>query len=182
MANALPLRIVILLFGCYLTISAGEMEVGGKIPNVTGKTLSDAEVTLPEQVSREVTLLIVTFKKSSAKSAREWSERFFKKDSNRNAAGVMQLIFLQSVPRMFRGMVKSGIKKGMPKHLHERTILIYEGEKEWKELLKFSDKDDLPFLILLNRNGTIEWLQHKTFTQPEYDQLVLKTNELINQN
>ena len=176
------LIVLILLFGYCLTASAGEIVVGGKIPTVTGKTLSGVDATLPEQVSGEVTLLIVTFKKSSAKPAREWSERFVKQYSNRNTAGMMQLIFLQSVPRMFRRMVKSGIKKGMPKHLHERTILIYEKEKEWKELLKFSEKDDLPFLILLNRNGTIEWLQHRSFTQSEYDQLILKTSELINQN
>ena len=172
--------ILLILFGS-LNVSAGEMEVGGKIPAVRGKTLSGIEATISEQVRGEITLLIVTFKKSSAKPAREWSERFLNEYSNRKTANVMQLMFLQSVPRLLRGMVTSGIKKGMPKHLYERTLLIYEKEKEWKELLKFSDKDDLPFLILLNRDGTIEWRHHKSFSQSEYDQLILKTNGLIDQ-
>jgi hypothetical protein len=87
-------------------------------------------------------------------------------------------MFLQDVPRIFRGFVSSGIKKGIPESLHPVTIRIYQDQNSWEQQLGVTNSD-VPYLILIDSNARIEWLNHGILTTDLYKELQSAINKLI---
>jgi hypothetical protein len=87
-------------------------------------------------VSGKVALVISSFSKKGGQDAQQWARQFsmeFAQDSNVICYSV---IFLESVPRLFRGFVTSGIKKGMPEEKHSQAIRVLKmksfGRNGWE--------------------------------------------------
>lgn len=156
-----------------------ELEPGSSMPSVLGKTLSGEEINLPSHLKGKTALLVLSFTKASGKLARPWAEAFSKDHPTNDQTGMMQLIFLESVPRLLRGIVSSSIKKGIPKNLHEQTALIYKDETKWKQSVGFKEKDDAPFLILVDQEGRIQWFHHGVFEQQSYAALAEHVDRLL---
>lgn len=175
-------RISILLVGAILVCNPShgmELEQGTRLPSVMGKTLSGAEINLPSHLKGKNALLVFSFTKASGKLAQQWTEAFSKDYSIHDHTTMMQLIFLESVPRLFRGIVSSSIKKSIPKNLSEQTMLLYKDELKWKQRVGFKEKDDAPFLLLLDPEGNIQWFYHGVFEKQSHETLTEQVNRLL---
>ncbi len=153
--------------------SADTLKVGDTLPSISGETLAGGNLELPKDATGTITLLISSFSKKGGQDAQQWASQSsteFVQDSN---VICYSAIFLESVPRLFRGVVISGIKKGMPEDKYAQAIRIIKDEKLWKERMAVTD-DDVAYLILLDRGGKIIWMHGGAFSKDTFSNLKYK--------
>jgi hypothetical protein len=124
-----------------------------------GKTLE-----LPVATSKPA-LMIFAFTRTAGKDARLWNEHLSKDLADPLLS--YQVVVLESVPKLFRGTAVSGIRNGMLPAMQDRTILLYQDEKLWRQRLAASD-NDRAYVFLLGPDGRILWNNSKAFTDAEY--------------
>jgi hypothetical protein len=86
---------------------------GAVLPLIGGQSLTDKPVQLPDAARGKPALLVFSFSKQAGNDARLWSARFRRDATANKSALYFNLIVLESVPRLLRGMVSSSIKSGM---------------------------------------------------------------------
>lgn len=165
------LILMLLLFAACL--SADTLKVGDTLPSISGETLAGGNLELPKDASGKITLLISSFSKKGGQDAQQWARQFSTEFAQHSSVICYSAIFLESVPRLFRGVVTSGIQKGMPEEKYAQAIRIIKDEKLWKERMAVSD-DDVAYLILLDRSGKIIWMHSGTFSKDAFSYLKQK--------
>jgi hypothetical protein len=86
---------------------------------------------------------------------------------------------LEDVPSLFRGFVRSSIKRSVPETLRRRFIIVVKDEAQWKRYVGVKEEKD-PYLLLLDSSGRIVSAYQGTFDQKAYDTLKSKVDGLIN--
>ena len=71
---------------------------------------------------------------------------------------------------MFRGMVISGIKKGVPENLRDHFVPVLKSEAELKKFVGYKEPDDA-YLVVLDPSGQVIRQMHGPFTEAAYAQL-----------
>lgn len=156
-----------------ITNAASETDVphlkyGDPFPSITGQTPSGEQIELPGAASGKPAIMILSFSRAGGHDSQRWSQHLLK-----DAPGlpIYTVIFLESVPRPFRGMAASGIRMGMPATMQERTILLYQDAKAWERKLQLADEDHA-CLVLLDANEGIEWMSSEAFSVVRYQGLL----------
>jgi hypothetical protein len=153
-------------------------QTGHPLPRIEGQSFAGQELTLPHAASGKIALLIFGFSKGSSAQTGAWGKKISADFGTRPGFALYQLPVLEDVPRLFRGMVISGIKKGVPENQRERFIPVLQGEAELKRDLQFSEsRSDDAYLVLLDRNGRVL----TEFHGPPNDPLYSQTKEQIEQ-
>jgi hypothetical protein len=150
--------------------SAGTLKVGDTLPAISGDSLAGQYVQLPKDASGKITLLISSFSKKGGQDAEQWAKQFSIDFPQNSKVISYSLIFLESVPRLIRGFVTSGIKKGMPEDTYAQVIRITKDEKLWKERMQVSN-EDVTYLMLLDQSSKIIWMHYAEFNQSDFLQL-----------
>jgi hypothetical protein len=144
------------------------LKTGDLFPLLSGQTISARTVTLPDAGKQWVA--IFGFSRAAGDDARRWREHADK-------LGCYGMIMLESVPRLLRGMVASGIKSGMPPDVRDRTIIYYKEEAIWKQRLAVSD-DKRAYVVLVDGSGRVLWTNSGQFTEVEFAKLLLLSKKL----
>lgn len=143
--------------------AAGEaLAVGTRLPAIEGKTFSGVQVSLPDAVKGKVALLVVTFSKDASPNAKAWTERFETEYGKNDKYAVYDVLMLEGLPRLMRGMISGQIKKDFPPARQQRALPVYKDEAAWKERLEVKDAR-VPHLVLLDGAGAIRWLHRGPF-------------------
>ena len=153
-----------------LHATTNPLKTGENLPVIQGETLEGKSYELPATSSEKITFIVFSFSKKGGSVARKWVERFDKEFGSNPNGKSYSVMFLEGVPRLLRGMVSSGIKKGFPKSKHSQALLIYKDEKLWKERLGVLKEDD-PYLALLDSSGKILWLHTGQFSENHFSEL-----------
>lgn len=156
--------------------AADPLIIGGFLPEIQGETLENKSLELPTACAGKITLIVFSFTKQGGNSAKQWRDSFekeFGSNSNVNNYGVM---FLEGVPRLLRGLVSSGIKKGIPTRMYPFLLRVYKNEKLWKERLNVSNDDDA-YSVLLDSSGKVLWMNTAPFSENQFNELLDKTKE-----
>ena len=122
---------------------------GETIPDSRGTLLSGQEMRLPRDLPARQTVLVVGFTRKSGKSCEEWRRVLAEMGVAR-----LQVPMLESVPKLIRGMVLSGMKKGTPAEAQGALLPLFEKEAEWKRVTGFSAADDA-YVLLVDEHGEI---------------------------
>src|ERR1700758_2386779 len=122
---------VFLLFGIAIA-SAQTLPIGTTIPQIKGTTLEDQTIILPDAVRGKVTLLIITFSKVAGELGRGWNDPFFNYPQDDKVTSYA-IAMLEDVPSLLRGMVRGGIKKGVPSSMRRRFLTVNQDENKWKQ-------------------------------------------------
>lgn len=162
-----------LLIAASLLSGAQTLEIGSQLPELRGETLADTALVLPRAASGKIAFLTITFSSEAGKRARVWNERFSKDHSSNADTTSYSIAMLEGAPRIFRGMIKRGIKKGVPQQAQDRFLIVTRDEAAWKKYLNVSD-DDLPYLLLIDANGRVVWKDQGTFEEQKYEALKAK--------
>ena len=151
---------------------ASPLHTGDPFPQVSGQTLTNKPLALPAAAAGKPAFVVFSFSRAAGKDARLWNERLFKDYSNSNAIAVpgFQVIVLEWMPKLIRGMAVSSMKSNMPLAVQDRTIVSYVDEAVWKQRLAVSD-DNRAYLFLLDPDGRIRWSNSVGFTDSEYTRL-----------
>ena len=147
---------------------AGYVRTGELFPNISGKTLSGQSLELPATALGKPAVVLFSFSRAAGKEAHSWKEHLAKEFSN--AVPVYEVVVLESVPKLFRGMAMSGIKSSMPLSQQDRSLVLYRDEKLWKLRLAVSD-DNRAYVVLLGPDGRIRWSNSAAYSDSEYARL-----------
>ena len=66
---------------------------------------------------------------------------------------------LEGAPRIFRGMIKSGMRKGMSSAEQERSVVLTEDDKLWEKFFEVSNGQE-PQVMQLDAQGNVVWRGH----------------------
>jgi hypothetical protein len=130
---------------------------GSLLPAIEGESLTGKRINLPEGAKGKIALLVFTFSRKAGQGARAWAEALEKLEDPEPNLASYRILVLEGVPRILRGLVIAGIKKGMPAALHGTTVKLFAQEDSWKVRLGVRSRDD-PYLLILDRESQVRWL------------------------
>jgi hypothetical protein len=125
-----------------------------QMPKIQGESLAGNTVVLPDAAAGKVAVLIFGFTKASKVPTSAWADKLQAYLGTRPDVELYQLPVLEDVPRLFRSMVISGIRKGVPENKRDHFVPVLQGEADLKKLVGYREKDDA-YLIILGRAGNI---------------------------
>ena len=66
---------------------------------------------------------------------------------------------------MIRGMIVSGIKKGVPESQRANFLIVVHQEDELQKLVGYKEADDA-YIVVLDRNGKVAYQTHGGSVDP----------------
>jgi hypothetical protein len=123
------------------------------IPNTAGETLAGDPIVVADAVKGRRALLIVTFSKKAGDSARRWRSALQENHLLPPALACYTIAELEDTPRLFRGLIVSGIRKGTPASMHSTFVVLTRDTSDWKTFTGFTE--DEPYVLLIGKDGTI---------------------------
>jgi hypothetical protein len=151
-------------------ISTAAAQGAARMTNVEGDSLSGHHVILPNDASGKIAVLIFGFTKASKVATTDSGKRISNNFKGQSDFVLYQLPVLEEVPRLFRGMAISGMRKGVPEEMYDHFVPILNGEAELKKLVSYKEPDDA-YMVVLNRAGEIAGQIHGPFTDAANSQL-----------
>lgn len=148
------------------------------MPRIEGESFSGRKIVLPDDAKGKVAALVFGFSKASKGPTSAWGEKIFSEFGNQAGFALYQLPVLEDVPRFVRGMVISGMKKGIKENLHDHFVPILQGESELKTLVSYKEPDDA-YLLVLEPTGKIVQQMHGPFSDAAYEQLRKEIKALL---
>jgi len=137
------------------------------LPHMEGETLSGKPIMLPDAARGKVALLAIGFSKKGGDKVGEWTKRFARDFGKNPAYAVYPVAELEDAPRLVRGMIKGGMRRGTPPDEQDHFVLLFQGEADWKKFLSFATADEA-YLLLLDLNGDVKWRGHGVFSEEGY--------------
>ena len=134
-----------------------------QMPGIAGDSLAGHRVELPDAARGNIAVLIFGFSKASKAPTSAWAEQLGSDLSSQTGFALYQLPVLEDVPRIIRGAVISGMRKGVPATSRDRFVPVLEDEAELKRLVSYKEPDDA-YLVLLDRSGQIVAQRHGSFS------------------
>jgi ATP10 protein len=154
------IRACTFVFLCAATLICLGTDVTAQLlPQTEARTLSEKKVTFPDAVRGHVAVVVIGFTHASRTPASAWGKRIAQEFANSDVQ-YYQAAMLQDVPRLIRGMVTSGIRKGVPLAEHDRFLLLFDKEDEWKKIAQFSESE-AAYVLLLDREAKVVWTTHR---------------------
>jgi hypothetical protein len=162
-----------------LMLSASAVAQGPRqMPRIAGERFA-GRVELPDAARGNVAVLIFGFSKASKTPTSAWAEKLRSDFSSQTGFALYQLPVLEEVPRIIRGAVISGMKKGVPAPMRDHFVPILQDEAELKRLVSYQEPDDA-YLVLLDRSGQVVGQRHGSFSDAGYRQFESEVLALLN--
>jgi hypothetical protein len=137
-------------------------------PQISGQSLTAKPFDLPAAVAGKPAVILFSFSKTAGKDAAIWGDNVSKAFSH--AVPVYNVILLESVPGLFRGMATSSIKSGMPLPVQDHSIILLQNEALWKLRLAVAD-DTRAYALLLGPDSCIRWISSTSYSDSEFARL-----------
>ena len=149
-----------------------------QFPRLQEENLDGQQVVLPDAASGKVAVLVMGFSRASKTPTEAWAKRITSDFGRTSGFVLYQMPILEAVPKMFRGMIISGIKKGVPENQRPTFVPVVHNEDELKKLVGFKGEDDA-YIVVLDRSGKIVYQAHATSVDPRYADLKAKVQALL---
>jgi hypothetical protein len=157
----------ILLSSCATTYTNRD-PVGEYFPSVSGQTLTEKYVELPEYFSGGEVILLVAYKQDTQFDVDRW---LIGLDMTDTKAKVYELPTIQGLfPRMFKTFIDEGMRSGIPKELWGGVITIYSGGAEVQEFTGNENPNNTR-VILLDKNGKVTFFHDRGFSVQSLNEL-----------
>ena len=149
-----------------------------QLPRLQEENLAGKQIVLPDAASGKVAVLVFGFTHASQTTTGAWAKQI-RGDFGKSAGfELYQLAVLEEAPRFIRGMITSGIKKGVPEDERANFVPVMHSEAELKKLVAYKEPDDA-YLIVLDRSGRVAFQTHGATPEPNYAQLRAKVESLL---
>jgi hypothetical protein len=109
----------------------------------------------------------MTFSKEAGEKSRQWQDHFVNGFAGDGQVTSFSVAMLSDAPRFVRGMIRSAMRRGTSPALRPRTITVTSDAKPWKQRLNLTNDKEV-FLLLLNKQGQVAWVQHGDFDPKLY--------------
>ena len=136
------MRICVLLFASLLGAQT--------LPPTPGETLDGRKISFPALLAGKPAVCVFSFSKEAGEKVQSWMEALVR--ANVDAYSVANL---EAAPRLVRGMIRRGMRGGMPEAYRPRSIILTENETAWKQALQVTD-ERLPLVVRFDASGNIK--------------------------
>jgi hypothetical protein len=155
---ALPLTLLALIGGSQYAKSQD-------LPVTAAETIDGKKLEFPTALRGSIATCVFGFGEDSADKVGVWLESL--SGDNINAWSVVNL---ETVPSVARGTLRVSMRIGTPVALRGRSLIIAKFYKEWKKILEIQ-QDNLPVVVLFDRDGKLVWKRRGTFSAAIADEL-----------
>jgi len=147
------------------------LKTGEVLPLLEGNFLSGKKARLPENARGKVALLALGFTYESRHAVEQWCERFAGEFGKTADITFYEIPVIGGVGRLARWFIDGGMRRGTPEERHENVITVYGGADSWKQRVSYKEPRNA-YLILLDRQGVIQWLHAGPFEDTIFADLV----------
>ncbi len=141
-------------------------------PTLETENLLSRKVVLPDAVKGRPAVLVIGFTHGSQAQMKAWAARL---EPN---VEPWTIAVLEDAPRLVRPMAISGMKSGVAQNQRQRYLVLTRHEKELKAAVSpptdaapADGKPDDAYIVLLDRDGAINWRFHGAFTDSAVEDL-----------
>src|SRR5215472_8113303 len=174
----MKLRCMALLAAVMIAVAFPVWAAAQQFPRLQEENLNGQQVVLPDAASGKVAVFVMGFSKASKTPTEAWAKRTQNDFGKMSGFVLYQMPVLEAVPKMIRGMVISGIKKGVPESERANFVPVLHNEDELKKLVGFGAEDDA-YIVLLDRSGKVTYQTHGSSVDPGYPELKAKVQTLL---
>jgi hypothetical protein len=135
------------------------LKPGDILPPLAGQTLIGKWLDIASIFGSGPTVVAFSFSRPGGRDAQLWIQRLEADDPH---LPIYTVIFLESVPGLFRSMAVAGIKNEMPPALQDRTLLVYRDQDLWRKRLQLANERNA-CVMLLWPIGRVQWLTSGPF-------------------
>jgi hypothetical protein len=129
------------------------------IPHTEAETLAGKKIVLPDVFAGHPAILVIGFSRSGGDSAGRWSKRLRQEIAADKNLQMFSVAELQDAPKLARGLIRHGMRGGVPQNEHDSFVLLYQDEDVWKKLAEFSDTNDA-YVLVVDSAAAIRWRAH----------------------
>jgi len=153
--------------GSMMTLIAGGLSVGERLPELKGEFLSGREAALPGTASGRVALLLLGFSYDSRFAVEAWTKRFREDFGANPQVTFYEVPMIGGMARLGKWFIDGGMRRGTPKADHEHVITVYGGTNTWKQRLGVTD-EKFAYLLVLDQKGNVAWRHAGPFDEQQY--------------
>ncbi len=135
------------------------------LPHTSGETLSGRHAVLADELRGHASIVVAGFSREAGDKCGAWAKAI-QADAAMAKATVYQIAMLEGAPALLRGMIKSGMKKGVPAAEQDRFVVLTQDEKQWRQYFGVTDDKD-PYVGLLDSSCKVLWRGHGQAAQLE---------------
>jgi len=132
--------------------------LGQSMPATAGETLSGQPIVLAEAVRGHATILVAGFSHEAGMGTGDWVKAL-QADPAFAEVPVFQVAMLEPAPAIMRGMIKSGMRKGLSAAQQDHFVVLTQDEKLWQTFFDVTT-DKEPYVVLVDASGKILWHGH----------------------
>jgi len=168
------LRCAALALATTLLISAAAAQ---QFPRLQEESLAGQQVVLPDAAAGKVAVMVLGFSHASSTPTGAWMERAAEEFGKNPNVVLYQLAVIEDAPRLVRGMIISGMKKGVPENQRVFFVPVVHKENDLKQLVGYKDDNDA-YLVVLDRTGKVIYQTHGSAPDASYAALREKVQSL----
>jgi hypothetical protein len=131
--------------------------IGLTFPAISGESLADNKVNLPQAAAGKITLILIAFKRDSIPKLDPWVKAYADAfGANKDFAFYTIPMMKSSFAKQISGMINDKMKKDNPKELHDKIITYYGPVDEYVKVLGIDDEEK-GYAFLLDKSGVVKW-------------------------
>ena len=125
------------------------------MPTTAGETLSGKKIVLADAVRGHAVVLVAGFSHDGGIACGDWMKAI-RGDAALAGVEVYEIAMLEGAPGLFRGIIKSGMRRGMSSAEQERMVVLTQDDKVWEKYFAVSNGQE-PQVMLLDAKGNVVW-------------------------
>ena len=129
-----------------------------KMPTTSGETLNGKKIVLSDAVRGHAAILVAGFSHDGGMACGDWMKAI-RADAALAGVDVYEIAVLEGAPGLFRGMIKSAMRKGMSSEEQQRSVVLTQDDKLWQTYFAVSNVQE-PQVMLLDAQGNVVWRGH----------------------
>jgi hypothetical protein len=129
--------------------------VNTPFPLVEAKTLLNNKIVFPTVAKNKIIIVCVAFNDDGRPKSDTWVKDVATKYADTNIV-FYEIPMIKNAPKLFRGAIEKGMRKGTDVKLHNNVANYYGSIKEYKKTLMMDDEDSC-YTFLLDKNGVIQF-------------------------
>lgn len=139
-------------------LSFAQTGLAQNLPSTQGETLNSKRITLSNVIKGHPAILIAGFSHDAGDACGAWFHNL-RSDPAFKGAAVYEVAEIEKAPSFVRGMIKSGMRKGIAAADQDNFVVLTQDDASWRSFFQVQN-DKEPYVILFDSSGQTRWRGH----------------------
>jgi hypothetical protein len=168
---------------CLVVICANSQNIkklqkGDIFPQIKGELLSSKKITLPNHCKGKVSVLIVAFKRGTQPQIDTWTKPLLREFSMNKDFRFIEIPMISGFYSFMSNYINNGMRKGIVRPMHKNVMTYYGPLSDYFKMFDV-ENNKLCYLFLLDRDGTIHYMNKGESNEAALQSLIEKTKGLL---